>query len=354
MKLLPSLLALCLSVATQLVYAAPVDEGQSLGLPRSFKDVIIDTDFLSFTDDVGALAVANTLQNLGRVRILGIVSDVQSRFAVPGIDAIDTWYCNPDIPFAQSQPVTNQIDEVNNTAPEYITTLANPALFPEDIHDGSNKTVQDPLTFYRTVLQRAKGKSITIIGIGFLTHLNQLYQSPGGKELIRDKVAELIIQGGDFGPNFFGPGPNRAGYNLLIDLQAAKVLEEWPSPVTFLPSDVGRNVTSGQVLENTPKNNPIRVANEIYHKGTQIGDGSWDILATYYSILGIDEGSFRYGNTGGQIRIFDNGTAAWDFNAYVPYERRQHFLNLRQSNETVAQKLNNLLAFYGERKPACR
>ena len=175
--------------------------------------------------------------------------------------------------------MTNQIDEVNNTAPEYITTLANPAFFPQDIRDGSNKTVQDPLEFYRKVLSKAGRKSVTILGIGFLTHLNQLYQSPGGKELIEEKVAELIIQGGNFGPNFFGPGPNRAGYNLrslfppltmyglsdtllrliVIDLQAAKVLEEWPSPVTFLPSDVGRNVTTGQVLENTPRNNPIRV-----------------------------------------------------------------------------------------------
>lgn len=130
------------------------------------------------------------------------------------MDGINTWYCNPDIPFAQSQPVTDQVNEVNNTAPVYVTTLANSSAFPEDLHDGSNKAVMDPLKFYRHVLRRAAKRSVTIIGIGFLTHLKELYDSSGGKELIREKVAELIIQGGDFGPNFFGPGPNRAGYNL--------------------------------------------------------------------------------------------------------------------------------------------
>jgi len=67
-------------------------------------------------------------------------------------------------------------------------------------------------------------------------------------------------------------------------------------------------------------------ANEIYHKGSMIQDGSWDILATYYAINGIAEGSFVYGNNGGQIRIFDNGTAGWDFAAQVPDWRKQHFL----------------------------
>ena len=50
-----------------------------------------------------------------------------------------------------------------------------------------------------------------------------------------------------------------SGDIIVNDLQASKVLEDWPSPVTFLPDPVGENVKTGQVLENTPKNNPIRV-----------------------------------------------------------------------------------------------
>ena len=150
--------------------------------------------------------------------------DVQSRYAVPAIDAINTWYCNPNIPFAQSKPVTNQTSEENTTTPEYITTLANPALFPEDVHDGSNKTIQDPLEFYRNILQKAERNSITIIEIGFLTHLNKLYQSPGGKELIAEKVKELVVQGGDFGPNLSGSGPNSAGFNMRSSFDSVSCL----------------------------------------------------------------------------------------------------------------------------------
>ena len=101
------------------------------------------------------------------------------------------------------------------------------------------------------------------------------------------------------------------------NLTAAKVLEVWPSPVTYLGGNIGSSVLTGAVLAKTPKYNPVRAGKpisihlivpiipqshsshlvyDIYHNGTGIEDGSWDLLATYYGVLGISEGSFKYGN----------------------------------------------------------
>jgi hypothetical protein len=68
---------------------------------RDAKDaprVIIDTDFSKWWDDVTALGLANVLDQQGKVRVLGIVSDVPNRVAVAAIDAIDTAYGNGNIP----------------------------------------------------------------------------------------------------------------------------------------------------------------------------------------------------------------------------------------------------------------
>ena len=192
----------------------------------------------------------------------------------------------------------------------------------------------------------------------------------GGKELIERKVAELVVQGGDFSLNISDPRPHRAGYNLgtslhcrlplcagllmfsavpATNLTAAKVLEVWPSPVTYLGGNIGRSVLTGAVLAKTPKYNPVRAGKpisihliapdipqshsshlvyDIYHNGTGIENGSWDLLAMYYGVLGISEGSFKYGNgdRGGQIEIYPNGTAAWNYGVVIPASRRQHFL----------------------------
>ncbi|KAF8530063.1 hypothetical protein BU17DRAFT_59841 [Hysterangium stoloniferum] len=348
--------------ATALALAISAFSLQAYGLPK---------DLCSFPDDVGAFALANTFQYCGKARILGVVSglslrilaayvslpfaEVNSRYAVPAMDAINTWYCHPGIPFARNHTLTNETAEPNVDPaqnPVFVTTLADPAKFPQSLQDNSIKL---PLDFYRETLSKAKDHSITILGIGFMQNLDALYHSPGGKELIQRKVRELVVQGGDFGPNFFDPGPNRAGYNLAINITAAKVLEEWPSPVTFLGSNIGRAVITGQVLEKTPANNPVRVAYEIYHNGTNVENGSWDLLATYFGVLGLKEGSFQYGNAnrGGRIEVFANATAGWNYNVTVPFQRRQHFLDFKQTNVTIANKVDALLSQFGNTKPPC-
>ena len=148
-------------------------------------------------------------------------TDVDSRYSIPAIDAINTYYNHPDIPFAQSRIVSNDTAEPavhSFTTPVFITTLANATLFPENVHGGSNKTIRPPLEFYHSILSQAEDKSVTILGIGFWNNLDELDRSNGGKELIERKVAELVVPGGDFSLNTSDPRPHGAGYNLGTSL----------------------------------------------------------------------------------------------------------------------------------------
>lgn len=139
-------------------------------------------------------------------------SDVTSHYSLPGIAAINTWYCHPDIVLSQTLHVTNASREPRITPayPGYIKDVSDPDRFPQTF---DRTRAKPPLQFYKEALSKARDNSVTIVAIGFLTNLNELLYSPGGKGLIRSKVKELVIQGGS--PNTT-TDPHPAGYNLGI------------------------------------------------------------------------------------------------------------------------------------------
>lgn len=177
----------------------------------------------------GAIAIANTLHTNKYVNLLGIVSgmwqthlhtyrlktphsltDVTSDYALYGIDAINTWYCNPNISLAQTNQTTTEIREpiVNLTNPDYITRLANPEFFPQQLN---RKATKDPVQFYTDTLSAAQNQSVTIVAIGFLTNLHDFYHSAQGLDLIKSKVKHLVVQGGSAN---ITTKPHGVGYNL--------------------------------------------------------------------------------------------------------------------------------------------
>lgn len=69
---------------------------------------------------------------------------------------------------------------------------------------------------------------------------------------------------------------------------------------------------------------------KIYHeKDADLSNPSGDPLVVYYGVLGLEEGSFKYGNSGGKLEIHlagRNTTAVMVDSDDVPPSRRQHFL----------------------------
>ncbi|GJJ13411.1 hypothetical protein Clacol_007665 [Clathrus columnatus] len=315
-----------------------------------------------------AIGVANTLQSMGYADILGIVSgevpshfdglpDVTSKYSLPAIDAINTWYCHPDIPLAQTNELTSAVREptVPEDVTEYITNLSDPTQFCQDFN---RKNVKDPVEFYTDVLTKAENKSVTIVAIGFLTNLHNLYYSSGGPALIEAKVKELVVQGGSCNVT---SNPHGAGYNLLYDLPSAEVVTKWPSPITFFPGFIAGQVTGIKSELNISDKSPVRF---VYETANFTGDfkfGPHDILATYYAILGLSDGSFTHGNandTGG-LQFVPNPKSpvavkedtVWNYAVTPPAS--QHYLILNNTIESIANKINGLISCYGKEQPVC-
>lgn len=215
---------------------------------------------------------------------------VYSRYVPPAIDAIDTYYGHGRIPVAIQKPVDNTVSTPflavinplnllrqtrNPTFPqanEYVTGLA--ANFQQDVGDGSNTT--DPVALYRKLLASSPDHSVTIANIGFHDNLYHLLLSLpdeisplSGKQLVKRKVVEHVVQGNPNGTSF-----NFEGNNPKF---AQHVLTHWPGVITFVPDAIGSSVLFGSRLttELNTTTNPIA-----YAAATSIGVGnvhqSWD------------------------------------------------------------------------------
>ena len=65
--------------------------------------LLFDTDFGGDADDLGALAMLNHFHNKGEAELLGVFCWNAEQYAVSGIDAVNTYYGNPDIPIGLRQ-----------------------------------------------------------------------------------------------------------------------------------------------------------------------------------------------------------------------------------------------------------
>ncbi|GJJ13413.1 hypothetical protein Clacol_007667 [Clathrus columnatus] len=277
------------------------------------------------------------------------ILDVTSKYSLPAIDAINTWYCHPDILFAQTNDLTTATKEptVGQYDKIYITNLSDPHQFNQTF---DREKVQEPVQFYTNILKDAEDNSVTILAIGFLTHLNNFYNSSKGPELIKSKVKELVVQGGSCNTT---DNPHSAGFNLIYDLQSAQVLTKWPSPVTFLPGYTAKGVEVGRSALNTSTDSPIRFGKMlsvkinilltarkylVYNTVNYTEDykfGSADLLATYYAAFGTSN-LFTYGNKdgkGGLEFVKDNSSSVGPtehddsvWNDGLKPEHLQHYL----------------------------
>lgn len=252
--------------------------------------IIVDTDFGQWWDDVAALAAVHAAADQGRVRILGVVSDVRNEWNAPALDALNTWYGRPDIPIgvtAGAVPV-----------PENYSRLI-AQRFP---HSGRP---EDGAALYRRLLRSQPDHSVTVLSIGALTTLAQLLRTD--RELVTRKVARTVIMGGEY------PRASVAEWNFGLDLAATRsVVAGWPTPVVYDGFEIGGSVFVGNgVCASHPLRSPVRAAFDVlYGCGTNQTDGTWDPTAVYYAIYGT-ENVYRLAGQGGRNVVTPDGLNAW-------------------------------------------
>jgi len=158
--------------------------------------VIIDTDLSRWWDDASAIGIANVLEKQGKLRILGVVSDVPNAVAVAAIDAIDTAYRHPNIPLGAVAGSASDTFQHGYTD-ELVRRL------PSSVHN--QRDVPAAVALYRRLLAGQPDHSVTIVSIGGYTNLAGLLASkkgPGssldGRRLIEKKVKRLVQMDGIF------------------------------------------------------------------------------------------------------------------------------------------------------------
>ncbi len=247
--------------------------------------IIFDTDFALDVDDAGSLAMLHTFINRRECQLLGIVvssslNSYDGKWAVPAIDAINTWYSHKDIPIG----IYKGVNPIKDDSSHYTRQVQ--AAFPHSYKPGD--TILEGYKLYRKILSSQPDGSVRVLTVGFLNNLEQLlksrpdeYSSLTGSQLVKQKVMEWICMGGSY------PAGNEE-FNFNIYPASTKyVLSHWPTKVTFIGFELGENVLSGGILNKRYKkeDNPVALSFYYYCQGNN--RSSWDELATLYAVKGF-------------------------------------------------------------------
>lgn len=260
--------------------------------------VILDTDMVTDCDDAGALAVLHAYARHDQADILAIVANNFDVNSAKAVDAINRYYGRDDIPVG-----TYQGDEVGLTPHAFVQTIA--AASPL-------KALPGALEVYRAALQGAEDSSVVIASIGHLNNLVELLQSQPdrssnlpGLELIKRKVAHLVVMGGDY--------PTGKEHNFFARGSAPftqRALAAWPTPILFSGFTLGEQILTGPGLKQLPEAHPVRFAYASHGSNPlEKGRPSWDQTAVVVAVQG--PGSFWELSAAGINEIESDGSNRW-------------------------------------------
>jgi inosine-uridine nucleoside N-ribohydrolase len=325
-------IAACLLITGSMVPVSAAAPSTSPHPPR----IIIDSDMALWWDDVEATAMANALQNLGKVEVLGVVSDVKSKESAAALDVINTYYGNGDIPVGATLGTAQ--DYFGNA---YTTYLA--ANFPHKLKDGTK--APEAVALYRELLSHAPDHSVTVISIGGLTNLAALLTSPaghgsplGGRDLVAQKVTQLVIMAGQF------PVASRAWTNELIDTAASKYVVNggWPTKMIWVDANIGFTFFPGATVCAAHTGGPVRATYDfLFGCGNPVGDASWDPIAIYYAVFGLGNGVLSLTGAGGAANADFFAAISWKPNPARPDDR----YIVVNDYPTLTAEVNELLSY---------
>lgn len=252
--------------------------------------IILDTDIGSSTDDLFAMEMIYRYQEQGKCHLLGVVVDREGEECAACADVMNTYFVNGSIPLGlvrdgiKSPKVFIDYRDI----PSHLDTNGQP-MFQHTVTDYA--ALPDGWQLYRQLLATQPDHSVSIVSIGFLTCLAQLlesepdqYSSLNGVELVRQKVKDAYIMGGNF-------ASETAGYNFGSGAEFTKTFFHlWPSEIDIIlsPSEVGSNIDyqPDTVIADIAwtSTHPIKQVYLNYNCNT--GQRMWDPLAIINAVEG--------------------------------------------------------------------
>lgn len=248
--------------------------------------IIFDTDMHTDCDDAGAMAVLHTLQDKGECKILAMMCSTIDPFSGPAIDVINTYYKRPGIPIG--------IRKGKGVLRSSRYTQGIASAFP---HDFDPDKAPEAVALYRSTLEGQPDQSVVIVTVGYLTNISELLRLPAeagrlsGMELVKRKVKAWVCMGGNFIGSPAKDDLKLGNVNFFYDSSAAYyAIHHWPAELVF----AGREVCSvpsglaiGEHLSQTPQDNPVRRAYELYFGGTPKNRHVADLATVLYAVRGL-------------------------------------------------------------------
>jgi inosine-uridine nucleoside N-ribohydrolase len=312
--------------------------------------IILDTDFSPDVDDVGALAILHALAGRGEADILGVVISSGDPYSARAVSTVNTYYNRPDLPIGITWHPTVITDS------PYTKTLA--LDFPNHLAKESMPAAPRAVDVYRQLLAAQPDRSVTIVSIGFLNNLRDLLNSApddisdlSGLELVKTKVARVVMMGGHYPDSALHPAG--AEYNFVMDAESTyAVINDWPTAIIFSGLELGVDIITGATLqEQTPPENPVRVAYKLYTGGG--GRNSWDLVTVHYAVRGsggihaggkhasgIHAGGGYQLYAGGGNEVSRDGKNRWNTSLTT---KLHAYLLKTVPKETIENEIENLL-----------
>ena len=268
---------------------------------------IVGTDFAGDPDDALAFDVVLDAHKGGVINLIGVVADSSLETSAPGVKAMLKAHGYPAIPVYAYQGSAGAYND------NYSGQLRDRFGTPGE----TRAAYADDVTGYRTLLAGAPDGSVKIIGLGALTSLSRLLNSPAdgispltGRQLVAAKVINLTQVGGNFPSS--GTTPE---YNLSRDIAASQnVYTNWPTPIIAHGFEPGSSVLSGPPYGADPQIDPAKYAFDL---GQSVGylsgnlkRSSWDPLAAHYAIYG-PRTAYGFGGQNGTMTIDAQGNNVW-------------------------------------------
>lgn len=245
-------------------------------------NAIIDTDIGGDSDDLGAMAVFYYFAQQGKINPLAAIS-CSWQYSAPMLRAIGTYYGYESVPVAA---YGNSLDNSFSYG-KYITSH-----FETDIVD--NQSARKPVSLYREVLAEAEDNSVTIIAVGTLLNVYDLFVSEpdeysnwSGEELVNKKVKRLICMGGKFPEGQETNFRNAASEARYVNLY-------WPTPIVYCGWETANRMWTGARLDEMGGNsNPVSAGYRAYFRNYNKVDNysrpSWDPLTVYLAANGWEK-----------------------------------------------------------------
>jgi pyrimidine-specific ribonucleoside hydrolase len=294
--------------------------------------IIFDSDMGPDYDDVGAIALLHAFADNGDAKILATIASTKYDGVASVLNVFNTYFNKAGIPVAVPKGNALTLRDWQH----WTDTLI--AKYPHKIK--SNDEAGDAIELYRKILSQQPAHSVTIVTIGFLTNLDGLlksgadkYSSLKGKELVAEKVKQLVCMAGKF--------PEGFEFNVDNDTPASQyVFANWPTNILFSGFEIGEKIKVGLPLinNNKIKNSPVKDVFTIcipMAKEDSAGRKSWDETAVMVAVKGFAP---YYNLHYGHIEVAKDGKDTW-----IDAGKTQAYLVEARPSDEVQSYINNAI-----------